>query len=158
MGQWGDSWSFYMGLDLVRGGGGAGDAWHRARERALLHSKPLMLGKNGLQCRSTNLTPRQWQWKCWIPVSSTMPDTCLHYHCRAVDAIRLTLSSQIAVSVCYHHSYRHWLFSSSVSSGDVLITDTNSFCSHIGQVTLPSPTLDSFSSVLWCHHFARHWF
>jgi hypothetical protein len=33
-----------------------------------------------------------------------------------------------------------------VGSGDVLIINTNSFCSCVGHVTLPS--LDSFSSVL----------
>jgi hypothetical protein len=74
--------------------------------------------------------------------------TCLYYNYRAADTIRLTLSSQIAVSVWCRHPYRHGLFSSSVGSSDVLITDINNFCSYVNQVTLPSPTLDSFSSVL----------
>jgi hypothetical protein len=76
-----------------------------------------------------------------IPVSDTMPNTCLYYYCRVDDAIRLTRSSQIVVPVWCHHVYRHWLFSYSIDSGDVLITNTNRFCSCVGQVTLPSPQM-----------------
>jgi hypothetical protein len=91
-------------------------------------------------------------------VGHYMSDTCLYYHCWVIDAIRSTLSSQIALLVWCGHPYQHWLFSSSVGSGDVLITDTNSFCSFVGQVTLSSPTPDSFFNFLWCHHFDRQWF
>jgi hypothetical protein len=91
------------------------------------------------------------------PVQHCINDTGnVEYQCRAADAIRPTLSSQIVVLVYCRHPYRHWLFSNNVGSSDVLITDTNSFCSsHSGDITftdtgffLQCPMLSSFCLTL----------